>query len=535
LDTLCSQLGIDESQGFLIATALASRRFLLLDVSSDKILLKSKVAHIIKSLYHTTTLIQGRFVRDVSDLKYLRFTKQIPKKTIPLDKRETIESLAEIMDLEFGTEKDLIENALASLARRFAKLSGFQLSSTKSILSLLTGKSSNNALVIVAETGAGKSLSYQLPLLLWTLIKKYRVYQMNPGSYGNPRVNLTALLLFPRIVLAEDQFAELTKLADRINAAINLMTIPTKLKGFLKIIIEKDFGGVGIVEREKIYQGNPDIIVSNPDTLKRRLLNPLASELYKSSIDFILYDEIHLYYGLHGANVASLNSRLQNLLPKQPVFVGMSATIANPQRHCQKLFSISQQPDLITDRGDYLVDHVTEHDVIVKPRAGRSTLGVCTDLTSSLLHNRREDTWQAHSIGSEMRPKTLCFVDSLDLVGRWVSFQRNYELYERFDSVKTQFRREYPIHFAPFAVIDAKQQSDCFNCKSNRLVIAAKCPEYLEGRCWWFSQDNANIMRWRHIPNGTTPDDNIRVKRLTSQEMTARSLPIFMVCFSTIT
>jgi hypothetical protein len=69
----------------------------------------------------------------------------------------------------------------------------------------------------------------------------------------------------------------------------------------------------------------------------------------------------------------------------------MSATIANPQRHCQKLFSISQQPDLITDRGDYLVDHVTEHDVIVKQRAGRSTLGVCTDLTSSLLHNRRED------------------------------------------------------------------------------------------------------------------------------------------------
>jgi hypothetical protein len=197
----------------------------------------------------------------------------------------------------------------------------------------------------------------------------------------------------------------------------------------------------------------------------------------------------------------------------------MSATIVNPQKHCQKLFSISHQPELVSDRSDYLVDHVTEHDVIVKPRAGRSTLGVCTDLTSSLLHNRREDTWQAHSLSSDLRPKTLCFVDSLDLVGRWVSFQRNYELYERFDAVKMQFGREYPIHFAPLADVDIKQQPDCLDCKSGGLVIATKCREYLEGRCWWFSQDNANIMRWRHIPNGTTPDDNIRVKRLSSQEI----------------
>ncbi|MCW4003435.1 MAG: DEAD/DEAH box helicase [Candidatus Bathyarchaeota archaeon] len=519
LDVICSKLGIDESQGFLIASTLASRRLLLLDVSTGQNLVKSKVGHIIKALYHTTTSIRGSFVRDVSDLKYVRFTKQIPQKTIPLDKRETIDALVELMNLEFGTERDLIEKVLIALAGRFAKLSGFQLLSTKSILSMLASKSKNNSLVIVAETGAGKSLSYQLPLLLWTLIKKNRAYQVDPAKQATPTVNLTALLLFPRNVLAEDQYGELMELTDRLNGAINSMMIPTKLKAFLKIKIEKDFGGVNAAEREKIYQSHPDIIVTNPDTLKRRLMNPLASTLYKTGIDFVLYDEIHLYYGLHGANVASLNSRLQNLLPKLPVFVGMSATIANPQKHCQKLFSISQQPDLISDRNDYLVDHVTEHDVIIKPRAGRSTLGVCTDLTSSLLHNRREDTSQAHNLSNELRPKTLCFVDSLDLVGRWVSFQRNYELYEQFDAVKTQFRREYPIHFAPLSEADAQQQATCLQCKSSSLVIATQCTEYLEGRCWWFSQDNANIMRWRRIPNGTTPDDNIRVRRLTSQEV----------------
>lgn len=523
LDTVCSQLGINQSQGLQIASTLARNRFLLLDNSTGENLLKSKVNHVIKSLYHTTTLVQRRFVRDVSDLKYLRFTKQIPQKTVSLDKKETIDSITETMNLDYGTELDTIENSILAIAARFPKLSRFQMSATRTILTLLNRDIQNKSLVIVAETGAGKSLSYQLPLLLWIIGKKVSAYfRRESGKKTRANVNLTALLMFPRNVLAKDQYDELVALNERINAAIKKMKIPTDLKSFLNVKIEKDFGGVNIVEREKIYQSSPDIIVTNPDTLKRRLMNPLSAALYTQGIDFVLYDEVHLYYGLHGANVASLNSRLQNLLPKSPLFVGMSATIANPQKHCQKLFSISQQPDLVSDRDDFLVDHVSEHDVIVKPRAGRSTLGVCTDLTSCLLHNRREDSMRAHRSGNELRPKTLCFVDSLDLVGRWVAFQRNYEHYELFNTVKTQFRREYPIHFAPLAVVDVNQQSICNNCKSSNLIIASWCLEYREGRCWWFSQDDASLVRWLPILNGITPNDNIRVKRLTSQEI-ARS------------
>jgi len=324
-------------------------------------------------------------------------------------------------------------------------------------------------------------------------------------------------------VLAKDQYDELVALAERLSDKLKKqLKLPTSLRSFLKIKVEKDFGGVDLKERTRIYESSPDVIITNPDTLKRRLMNPLCTSLYQKGIDLVLYDEVHLYYGLFGANVASLNARLQNLLPWPPVFVGMSATIANPQKHCQKLFSVKNLPDIVTDREDMLRDFSLEHHVIAKPRAGRPSLGVCIDTTSCLLHNRRENIMEAHRLGNELRPKSLCFVDSLDLTGRWVSDQKNYENFQVFPAVRMGFRRGYPVHFAPWAARDPTQTTTCMDCKSGKDIVASLCREYQDGRCWWFSLDSASPVRWLTLPNGITPNDNIRVKRLTSQEV---SLP----------
>lgn len=374
--------------------------------------------------------------------------------------------------------------------------------------------------MIVAETGAGKTLAYQLPLLLWILNKKINAYfKKKASSDKNATPNCSALLLFPRNVLAKDQYDDIVALSANLNDGIRKLMLPTDLASFLRIKVERDFGGVSLDERTRIYQECPDIIVTNPDTLKRRLMNPLCSSLYKKGIDLVLYDEVHLYYGLFGANVASLNARLQNLLYKSPVFVGMSATIANPQKHCQKLFSIPELPNIVTDREDSLSNFSLEHHVIIKPRAGRPALGVCVDTTSCLLHNRREDTMQAHDLESELRPKTLCFVDSLDLSGRWVAYQKNYENFKEFQAVRTNFRRGYPVHFAPWALRDSNQRTTCMDCKSGSDIVTSICDEYQSGRCWWYSQDSASAVRWLWSGNGVTPYDNIRVKRLTSQEV----------------
>lgn len=523
IEIIADAMKLEYPSALKVANNLAKKRCLLLDRSTEKDLVKSKLGNIVKSLFYATTRARNRFIRDVSDLKYLRYMKQIPTYSVYLDNQQTRKKILDCLKANSGFQKDVIEAALLAIASIYPKVSSFQISSAQEILNLFC-ENSNESLVITAETGAGKTLAYQLPLLFWILNKKIKVY-LKEKTGADSKLNCSALLLFPRNVLARDQYDELVSLSNKLNEQLDKkLNIPTNLRDFLKICIEKDFGGINKTERERIYKCNPDIIITNPDTLKRRLMNPLCTELYQKGIDLILYDEVHLYYGLFGSNVSSLNARLQNLLPNSPLFVGMSATIANPRKHCQKLFSLNKLPKIITDRDDILRNFSIEHHVIIKPRAGRSSLGVCIDTTSCLLHNRRENMLNAHNRGNRLRPKSICFVDSLDLTARWASDQKNYEYFWPFQAVRQVFRRGYPIHFSPWALRDPSQSVICGDCKAGKDIIANLCPEYQTGQCWWFSLDNASPVRWLHLPNGVTPNDNIRVKRLTSQEFNSSEL-----------
>jgi superfamily II DNA or RNA helicase len=533
LQTVCHQSGLGSSEGLELAESLMRKGFLLLDRSTGNGLLKSKMANIAKTLFHTTTLVQHRFVHDVSDLKYLRFIKQIPKLTISLDDGEIIDTILTSLDAKQGFEHDIIELGIHAIASRYPKISAFQYSGVQEILRRLSKKIDNQSLVVVAETGAGKTLLYQMPLILWVLNKKIKTYLERKTVGKNKLIsNCSALLLFPRNVLAKDQYDELISLSTRVSDKLKKMKLPTDLLSFLQIKIEKDFGGVGLKERTRIYQSFPDVIITNPETLKRRLMNPLCTSFYQNGIDLIVYDEVHLYYGLYGANVASLNARLQNLLPTPPIFVGMSATIANPEKHCQKLFAAKHPPSLVTDKEDLLDDFALEHHIILKPRHGRPSLGVCIDTTSCLLHNRRSDTLLAHQMDNELRPKTLCFVDSLDLTGRWTYDQKNYEYFRLFNSATRRFRRGYPIHYAPLCGHTPDQIAVCMDCKTGRDVMACLCEEYLNGQCWWFSQDSSGPVRWLTLPNGVTPNDNIRVKRLTSKDVDLSELEDIYALFT---
>jgi hypothetical protein len=523
LNSVCKETGLNAEQGLKLAEELAKKRLLLLDRSTGTDIVRSKAAHSIKALYHTT--MRGRLqrqVRNVSDLKYIRFIKQVPRPTLPLSDQKVKDSITGCLLANQRLEKDVTEAGLQAVASLYPTISAFQLSASQKILELLGKAEGSQSLVVVAETGAGKTLAYQLPLLLWIISKKIRRYiERKSRGMSDFAVNCSALLLFPRNVLAKDQFDGLVDLSARINDEIGGMKLPTDLTTFLQIRTERDFGSVGLEDRTRIYSSFPDVIVTNADTLKRRIMNPLCSSLYQRGIDLVLYDEVHLYYGLFGANVASLNVRLQNVLPYAPIFVGMSATIANPQKHCLKLFGLKDLPHVITDREDVLADYSLEHHVMIKPKAGRSALGVCIDTTSCLLHNRRGDFMRAHlEESSELRPKSLCFVDSLDIAGRWESDLRNYENFMHPFPAITRPRDGYAVHYAPWALLDATQAETCNDCKSSRDVVAAVCDQYQAGQCWWFSQDSASHIRWRQRPNGFfTPNDNIRARRLTSQEV----------------
>jgi superfamily II DNA/RNA helicase len=457
----------------------------------------------------------------VADLKYIRYVKQIPKYVVETSDPSLRSKFDEI--LRFGELENqsapIVSTTLSAVASRFAKISQFQMRSTLQILQMLTAPGATSNLVLVADTGGGKSLAYQLPMLLWILTKKMRAYLS-----GEKWVNCSAILVFPRNVLAQDQSNELFYLGGLIERQIGRLNLPTDFKEFLAFRIERDFGRPSRDKLARMYDKSPDIIVTNTEAMKRRLMNPVAHRVYRNGIDLILYDEIHLYYGLHGAFVAGLNARLKAILPKVPVYVGMSATIARPEKHCQRLFALQSRPTLISDRDDDLEKKVVEHHAILKPRAGRSPLGVAIDATSCLLHNRRDGVGQSRNMTPELRPKSICFSDSLDTTGRWTFDQNDLELFEPRSIPPQNFFRGYPFYYRPAARRGSTPHfgDACVSCHESRDVVCSVCDYYARGACWWFSHDSGEPGSWVRVGRGTDlhiPIDNIRSKRLTAQEV----------------
>lgn len=514
-DAIAQEVGLSVEELNAILESLKTKRLVLWDKQAG---VKTRIGHIIRCLYYSRAISRAASMRNVADVKYIRYVKQIPRNNNLLTNDTFIRKIDEIIGFLSLEEKSskIVTTALSALSAVFTEgISDFQVKSTLDILHALKSGSLSNGIVIVADTGAGKSFGYQLPLILWILAKKIRAYLQNVK-----KVNCSAILVFPRNVLAADQLEDLRSLTSRIEDAFSRLSlpIPTEFTEFLRFRISKDFGRIARPDREKIYTGNPDIIVTNTETLKRRMLDPLAHKIYRKGIDMVLYDEIHLYSGIHGAYVTGLNARLKAILPNQPVFVGMSATIANPEKHCQKLFALKSRPALVSDKDDVLTRKAIEHHVILKPRAGRPALGVAIDTTSCLIHNRRDGMAIRDTMLDSERPKTICFSDSLDITGRWTREQDDLELaYPTLQPPTRRFHRGYPFHFAP---AQETMGNSCNKCKSGKDIIASLCSFYREGLCWYFSGDSGEPNMWRiEVGQSFVPLDNLRSKRLTSQEV----------------
>lgn len=510
-----------------------------------KWLVRSKIGHIIWCLQNSKNIHNfdnREWNPNVADLKYLKFIKEISDRNKILSTIIHDQKFRESIDVEELNSKSggLLTAIIESFSKKYS-VSDFQYKAINEILHGIKNRHKNynaQGLVIVAGTGAGKSLAYQIPLIIWIIAKKIKKYNDSRNIPDTKLwTNCSGLLLFPRVVLAKDQFQNFQSEIDEINSIIeNWRGIDENQKEFLKIKIKKDFGGPSREEIRKTYvEEQTDIIVTNTDTLKRRLYNPIASSFFKYGIDLVLFDEIHLYEGLQGSYVSGLNGRLANLTilshkldfkGKPPFFVGISATIDKPDKHCQKLFALKEKPMIIDDDLDIKKIHSTEHHVIIKPRLGRPPLGVAIDTTSCLIHNRRDGLVQYHTLPSndEERKKSITFIDSLDGTARFTNYLNNFEFYDfpRSTPVRQMVRR-YPVNFKP---AQRDNTSDiCDNCVSGESVQVGVCPYYLDGNCWYFSQDNANTSWWiRKITNEVEyPRDNIRSKRVTAQEVNKQS------------
>lgn len=204
---------------------------------------------------------------------------------------------------------------------------------------LETGKN----VVVSTPTASGKSLIYHLHSL--RIIKKY------PGS--------RVLYLFPIKALAQDQLTSLKEIA----------SCCSKEKPVRVGIFD---GDTKQSERKKLKNNPPNILISNPDMLHLSFLayNHQWHE-FLNSLRLVVLDEIHTYRGIFGSHVAQVIRRLRrvsNHHGKDPQFVFLSATIANPKNLAEILSGV--RFEVIEDCG---APRAPQHFFFVNPTETTST------------------------------------------------------------------------------------------------------------------------------------------------------------------
>ena len=162
---------------------------------------------------------------------------------------------------------------------------------------------------VVTSTASGKTLCYNLPVL--------------DALLADPEAR--ALYLFPTKALAQDQLDTLL--------AFDLPDIPAAT-----------YDGDTPQRRRKPIREQARILLSNPDMLHVGILpQHFRWKPFLHRLRFVVLDEMHVYRGVFGSNVANVLRRLRRLCRlhgADPQFICTSATIANPQEFVQRLLGL---------------------------------------------------------------------------------------------------------------------------------------------------------------------------------------------------
>lgn len=192
--------------------------------------------------------------------------------------------------------------------------------------------------VVVTSTASGKSVVYQVPILL--------------GLEKNP--DFRALLIFPTKALAQDQLRSLRQL---------IFAHPV-----LQAELEQNpwmvqtYDGDTPEEDRKRIRANTKVVLTNPDMIHVAMLNGPACARGSNGWDgffahtqLIVLDELHVYssaFGSHACNVFRRLKRLLDLMGNHSVrVIGCSATIAEPGSHLQTLVGLRKPPLTIDEDG----------------------------------------------------------------------------------------------------------------------------------------------------------------------------------------
>jgi DEAD/DEAH box helicase domain-containing protein len=162
--------------------------------------------------------------------------------------------------------------------------------------------------VVVTPTASGKTLCYNLPALQALLTQR----------------DARMLYLFPTKALAQDQLAEL----ERIAKALPDLRMST-------------YDGDTPQDSRRAVRARANLILTNPDMLHTGILphHTKWAALFQN-LRYVVIDELHAYRGVFGSHLANVLRRLRRICRhygSAPQYVTASATIGNPRELAERL------------------------------------------------------------------------------------------------------------------------------------------------------------------------------------------------------
>lgn len=187
-----------------------------------------------------------------------------------------------------------------------------------------------NDVVLESPTASGKSLAFIVPLLNSLL--------RDPTA--------RALMVFQMNALSFDQSSKIRELAEPLG-----------------ITVDEYHGGLSKDRRRTIRQNPPRILLTNPEYINNPLLGWRKQHWldFLSNLSFVVLDEMHLYYGYFGSNMALLMRRFMLFLHRHgasPQLFLSTATCANPLALAEALTGrnakLVHAPDAMRPRRSFL-------------------------------------------------------------------------------------------------------------------------------------------------------------------------------------
>ena len=168
--------------------------------------------------------------------------------------------------------------------------------------------------IIEAPTASGKTEAFLIPV-----IQKIKKEASNATG-------VFAIFVYPTKALSRDQYPKILKFAEKIGIEVKVFD-----------------GDTEQIERRKILESPPHILITNFDVLHYHLWHQTKFSSLLSTIRVLVVDETHVYSGIFGSNVHYIIKRLKRVCNNKIQFVAASATLEDAKNFCEQLFGVKMK------------------------------------------------------------------------------------------------------------------------------------------------------------------------------------------------